>query len=376
MREAISPRTAAPATANLPIRTIAESLDSTRAVENARGRGAGRLNGNRVEGREPLLVFAVEWRRRRRAPCRPRLADASSQSLGHRVSFSPWSSSATPLPASIPFHTPWSVGWRSAFHPLTRADVPPGRSVVVLLGSGSYRREDWSDVKLSVLDPIGVERTLEAARVYRLVQPEFVISSGGLIEPDDPEDPAGETMKETLVRLGVPPDRIIVEKESTNTREEAVMVAAMLPSLDVKHVILVTSGVHMRRSVGMFRAVGVEVIPAIARQREYSGTSVSLTADGHRTPNERPRRPRTGGADVLLAEGLVQGSLVLSPLVLGPWSLVFSREPALAGASASTRFAVLRNSAKAQRWIGRFNPMSSLSPSTRRAICATPTAAG
>jgi uncharacterized SAM-binding protein YcdF (DUF218 family) len=165
----------------------------------------------------------------------------------------------------------------SAFRPLTRADVPPGRSVVVLLGSGSYRREDWSDVKLSVLDPIGVERTLEAARIYRLVQPEFVISSGGLIEPDDPEDPAGETMKQTLVRLGVPPERIIVEKESTNTREEAVMVAAMLPSLDVQHVILVTSAVHMRRSVGMFRSVGVEVIPAIARQREYSGTSVSLT---------------------------------------------------------------------------------------------------
>jgi uncharacterized SAM-binding protein YcdF (DUF218 family) len=164
----------------------------------------------------------------------------------------------------------------SGFHPLTRADVPPGRSVVVLLGSGSHRREDWSDVRLSVLDPAGLERTLEAARVYRLLQPDFVISSGGVIEQDDPEDPVGETMKDSLVRLGVPPDRIIVERESTNTRDEAVMVAAMLPSLDVKHVILVTSPMHMRRAVGMFRAVGLAVIPAIARQREYSGSIVSL----------------------------------------------------------------------------------------------------
>jgi uncharacterized SAM-binding protein YcdF (DUF218 family) len=155
------------------------------------------------------------------------------------------------------------------FHPLTRADVPPGRSVVVLLGSGNYRRQDWSGAKLSVLDPIGLERTLEAARVYRLVEPDFVISSGGLIEPDSAEDPSGETMREALVRLGVPPDRIIVERTSSNTREEAQLVAAMLPSMGVQHVILVTSAIHMRRAAGMFRAVGIEVIPAIARQPDY-----------------------------------------------------------------------------------------------------------
>jgi uncharacterized SAM-binding protein YcdF (DUF218 family) len=155
------------------------------------------------------------------------------------------------------------------FHPLTHADVPSDRSVVVLLGSGNYRRLDWSDLKSSILDPIGLERTLEAARVYRLIQPDFVISSGGLIEPDIGEDPVGDTMKDTLVRLGVPADRVIVERESTNTRDEALLVKGMLPSLHVQHVVLVTSAIHMRRAVGMFRAVGVETIPAIARQPDY-----------------------------------------------------------------------------------------------------------
>lgn len=164
----------------------------------------------------------------------------------------------------------------SPYHPLTRADVPPGKSVVVLLGSGSYRREDWSGVKHSVVDPPGLERTLEAARVYRLVQADFVISSGGLVEPDEPNDPSGEIMRDTLVQLGVPNDRVIVEKNSSNTRDEAVLIAAMLRSLDVNHVILVTSEMHMRRAAGMFRAVGVEVIPAIARQREYTGASINV----------------------------------------------------------------------------------------------------
>ena len=156
------------------------------------------------------------------------------------------------------------------YRPLTRADVPPGRSIVVLLGSGSYRRVDWSDRKMSLLDPIGAERTLEAARLFHLIDPLFVISSGGLIDPDLPEDPAGDTMAEALVHLGVPVDRIIIERKSTNTREEALGVAEMLPTLDVQNVIIVTSAIHMRRAVGMFRAAGVQTVPAVARQVEYS----------------------------------------------------------------------------------------------------------
>ena len=167
--------------------------------------------------------------------------------------------------------------WMSApFRPLSKADIPGGRSIVVLLGSGSYRRMDWSDRKMSVLDPIGTERTLEAARVYRLIDPIFVVSSGGLIDPDRPEDPAGDTMAEALIRLGVPADRIIVERLSTNTRDEAVSVAKMLPKLDVQNVILVTSSIHMWRAVGMFRAAGVQTIPAVAREIQYSDSLLNF----------------------------------------------------------------------------------------------------
>jgi uncharacterized SAM-binding protein YcdF (DUF218 family) len=162
----------------------------------------------------------------------------------------------------------------AGFHQLARADVPPGRTVVVLLGSGNYRREDWSNRRVAILDPIGLERTLEAARVYRLTDAAFIISSGGVIDQDEPIDPAGNTMKDTLVQLGVPSDRIIVEDTSTNTRDEAVQVAAMLPSLQIKHVVLVTSLIHMRRAIGIFRAVGIDAIPAVARGREYSDFTV------------------------------------------------------------------------------------------------------
>jgi uncharacterized SAM-binding protein YcdF (DUF218 family) len=90
------------------------------------------------------------------------------------------------------------------------------------------------------------------------------------------DDSIGAVMKHTLIQIGVPADRILVEGKSLNTRDEAVLVAAMLPPLNVERVVLVTSAIHMRRSVGLFRAVGINVIPAIARQREYSGLSVHL----------------------------------------------------------------------------------------------------
>jgi uncharacterized SAM-binding protein YcdF (DUF218 family) len=40
----------------------------------------------------------------------------------------------------------------------------------------------------------------------------------------------------------------------------------MLRTLDAQHVILVTSEIHMRRSLGTFRAQGIRTVPAIARE--------------------------------------------------------------------------------------------------------------
>lgn len=152
------------------------------------------------------------------------------------------------------------------YAPLTRADVPAGRTAVVLLGSGSYQFRDWTEGQFVVIDRIAAARLLEAARVFRLIDADYIVSSGGLIRPTPRTWPSGVTMAEDLVRLGIPRDRIIVEAESQTTRHEAVLVKGLLRAHPVDHVVLVTSQFHMRRSVGTFRAVGIEVIPAIARE--------------------------------------------------------------------------------------------------------------
>ena len=79
-------------------------------------------------------------------------------------------------------------------------------------------------------------------------------------------------MADLLVRLGVPRARVRVEDESGTTHDEAVIVSRMLAAQPVDHVILVTSAVHMRRSVGTFKASGVHVIPAPAREPQFWDT--------------------------------------------------------------------------------------------------------
>jgi uncharacterized SAM-binding protein YcdF (DUF218 family) len=171
-----------------------------------------------------------------------------------------WAASAYAVPAAITRLLAFG------YTPLTADIVPAGRVGIVLLGSGAFQEVDWSGNRFTVVDRIGAARLAEAARLYHLLQPAFVISSGGQVRPTPRTWPPGSTMAEGLVRLGVPRERILVEDDSPNTRAEALIVKRMLGEHPVDHLVLVTSRIHMRRSVGVFRAVGLPVVPAIAHQ--------------------------------------------------------------------------------------------------------------
>ena len=154
------------------------------------------------------------------------------------------------------------------YAPLTREAVPAGTTAVVLLGSGGSGVLDWDGAQFAVSDRIGAARLLEAARVFRLVGADYIISSGGVGIVSRRAQSSGIVMAQALATLGVPKDQVVVESRSSNTRDEAVIVREMLATRPVDHIVLVTSQLHMRRSVGTFRAAGLETIPAIAREPE------------------------------------------------------------------------------------------------------------
>lgn len=164
---------------------------------------------------------------------------------------------------AVSFQLERLLAW--GYRPLTAADVPPGRRVIVVLGSGSFTARSWDGGKYTTVDFGAAERVLEAARVYRLVGGEAVISSGGSPQRDDPDEPTGLAMRDALVELGIPASRVLVETDSRNTHDESLIVASMVKTIGAEQIVLVTSARHMRRSVGTFKAAGVAVIPAIAR---------------------------------------------------------------------------------------------------------------
>jgi uncharacterized SAM-binding protein YcdF (DUF218 family) len=158
------------------------------------------------------------------------------------------------------------------YRPLEARDVPAGRSAVVILGSGSFTARDWAENAIAMNDPVAAERVIEAVRVCKMIDPEVVVSSGGSVGRMDRNAPGGAMMKELLIRLGVPASKIQVENDSQTTHDEAVIVKRLLAPMKIQHIVLVTSDIHMRRSVGTFRAEGLDVIPAIARSQAFASS--------------------------------------------------------------------------------------------------------
>jgi uncharacterized SAM-binding protein YcdF (DUF218 family) len=153
----------------------------------------------------------------------------------------------------------------AGYHPFVATDVSAGPVAVVVMGSGSFTARDWDGNAYSMPDRGAASRVLEAVRVYHLVNPDVVISSGGKVHPDDPWIATAEAMRDALLQLGVPASRIALQTKSRNTFEEAVDNAKLCDSLKIRRIIVVTSDFHMKRTMGAFRAAGVEAIPAIAQ---------------------------------------------------------------------------------------------------------------
>jgi uncharacterized SAM-binding protein YcdF (DUF218 family) len=107
------------------------------------------------------------------------------------------------------------------------------------------------------------DRVLYAADLYLEGKAPLIISSGGSIEWQQEGDstPSSE-MADLLVRFGVPEDAIILQNRSYNTHEDAVYSAEILKTMGIDQVILVTSAMHMPRSVALFKHAGLDVIPA------------------------------------------------------------------------------------------------------------------
>lgn len=104
-------------------------------------------------------------------------------------------------------------------------------------------------------------RALETARVYRLLGDPLVIVQGGFPEMKD-RPSLGAIVSKVLVDLGVPANRIVLEPNSRNTREHVENLKPYLEKHGIERFVLVTSPMHMQRSIAAFRQQGYDFIPS------------------------------------------------------------------------------------------------------------------
>ncbi|MDI9530801.1 MAG: YdcF family protein [Chloroflexota bacterium] len=114
------------------------------------------------------------------------------------------------------------------------------------------------------------DRLLYAATLYQQQAAPLVIISGSASQTA-----SAHTL---LLELGVPKDAILVQAQSSNLPTDAELTAPILALQEVKHILLVTSAIHMDRAYFVFRQLGIEVTPAPTDYRVSLQDWKALTA--------------------------------------------------------------------------------------------------
>jgi len=140
-------------------------------------------------------------------------------------------------------------------------------------------------VPLPSVDEYMFRRLDEAWRLYR-IQPKPIIVSGGHVNPFTADKNENKIACDFLIRWGVPARDVIGEDKSRDTFESALEVQKLLKQKGYKRYLLVTSAVHMPRSMLVFAAFAPEPIPAPG---DFSIGKLELTLLDF-FPNERAAR--------------------------------------------------------------------------------------
>ncbi|MBI4222555.1 MAG: envelope biogenesis factor ElyC [Planctomycetes bacterium] len=132
--------------------------------------------------------------------------------------------------------------------------VVPQVKWIVVLGGGHI--SDPNIPITSQLSGASLVRLIEAILLHNQIPgSKLILSEGKVFDPV----PGAETMAEVAKALGVKQEDLILESESRDTIDEARIIKSIVGN---DTFILVTSASHMPRSMGMFKKLGMQPIPA------------------------------------------------------------------------------------------------------------------
>lgn len=133
-------------------------------------------------------------------------------------------------------------------------------NAIVLLGSGTVKIPSTEHV---IPGPLSYARINTAASLYFNCQREggrcvIIVSGGDAVKTGASE---AEVYQKNLIQLGIPTDGIIMENRSMNTYQNAQFTVPILKQGKFDKVILVTSALHLQRSIQYFLHFGMNTLP-------------------------------------------------------------------------------------------------------------------
>lgn len=142
----------------------------------------------------------------------------------------------------------------------------PAPDGIIVLGGGID-----PDATAALGEPVigaAFQRLITARRLAEAYPTARVVYSGGNGNLSPGAGREADIARAMLIQLGVPPDRIVLERDSRNTAENATFTQALIHAAPGQRWLLVTSPAHMPRAVGCFRQAGIPVVAVPAGPRE------------------------------------------------------------------------------------------------------------
>jgi uncharacterized SAM-binding protein YcdF (DUF218 family) len=144
-----------------------------------------------------------------------------------------------------------------------------GARVLVVFSNGSVHYESGT-FSADMLTRRSFFCVFEAARLWRVVHPDWVVVSGGVADLNARARSESELLREQLVRFAIPADRILLESTSRTTSEQISNVARLVEDGGLpRPVVVITTAAHMRRVMRLVRERKLAAIPSVAPGLRY-----------------------------------------------------------------------------------------------------------
>ena len=116
----------------------------------------------------------------------------------------------------------------------------------------------------------GLQRRLErAAEVFHAHSVQAIIVSGGRgIEGFEEAD----VMRDVLLKAGIPPDKIIVDRTGNNTRLTAIHAAAIMKAHNWRSAVVISQYYHVPRAKLALRQQGIQQVSGAAAEYRFAWT--------------------------------------------------------------------------------------------------------